>query len=107
MKDVREKLVYLSRELNAWSSKNFGAVKTELRELRKKLECLRENPMRTCPSEEEAQIENRIIELNIREEIMWKQRSRILWLSEGDDNTKFFHQMASKRRSKNCIDRLT
>ena len=38
---------------------------------------------------------------------MWKQRSRIQWLNEGDNNTKFFHQKASRRRNKNRITQLS
>lgn len=36
----------------------------------------------------------------------WKQRSRVLWLSEGDRNTKFFHCQASMRHKKNHITGL-
>lgn len=48
-----------------------------------------------------------MVTLNIQEEIMWRQRSRIQWLSEGDSNTQFFHQKATRRRNKNKISSLT
>ena len=45
-------------------------------------------------------------ELCLREEIMWRQRARIQWLTEGDSNTKFFHRKASVRKVRNRITEL-
>lgn len=36
----------------------------------------------------------------------WKQRSKLLWLKNGDVNNKFFHLYASARESKNYITNL-
>ena len=51
-------------------------------------------------------LKNEINEMMLREEMMWNQRSRALWIKCGDRNTKFFHATASNRQKKNRIEGL-
>lgn len=40
------------------------------------------------------------------EEISYRQRSRCLWLKDGDRNTKYFHHMANAHRRVNQVGKL-
>eukprot|EP00268_Persea_americana_P018774 TRINITY_DN19561_c4_g1_i1.p1 TRINITY_DN19561_c4_g1~~TRINITY_DN19561_c4_g1_i1.p1 ORF type:complete len:114 (-),score=25.20 TRINITY_DN19561_c4_g1_i1:9-350(-) len=40
------------------------------------------------------------------EEVLWGQKSRALWLKEGEKNTKFFQSMANTRKRINLITKV-
>lgn len=104
--DIVGKLESVPASLSRWSRTTFGSVRHELRQLRAQLATLRAEPLRVGPSAEERRIEERMVELCYREEIMLRQCSRITWLSKGDNNTQFFQRKASARRAKNKISQL-
>lgn len=106
MEEFQRKLEEMSRSLADWGTKEFGHVSNELRKLKARLLVPRSTVGRVGPTEEEKVVEDRIVDLNIREEIMWRQRSRIQWLVDGDGNTIFFHLKATNRRRRNRINEL-
>ncbi|XP_071678560.1 uncharacterized protein [Lolium perenne] len=105
--DLMSKLKNTRSHLKEWSEQNFGNVAKSIKKLSKKISSLwkrpisevREFAVRVCSKELE--------ELLHREEMMWRQRSRINWLNEGDRNTKYFHKKASWRQTKNRIKRIS
>ncbi|XP_059070555.1 uncharacterized protein LOC131860194 [Cryptomeria japonica] len=51
-------------------------------------------------------VKNDLSEILLQEEIYWHEKSRELWISAGDANTKFFHESVKAKRGKNRIDSI-
>ncbi|KAL9673280.1 hypothetical protein QQ045_029535 [Rhodiola kirilowii] len=104
--NMSDKLLHLTQQLKVWNRKSFGHVGNHLRKLKKDLAEVRQCTRTQSSSEKEKSLTNEIDEWLIREETMWAQRSRISWLSQGDNNTKYFHLKANARRRINTISSL-
>ena len=44
--------------------------------------------------------------MGLVEEVSWRQKSRELWLKEGDRNTSFSHKMINARKRRNVINKI-
>ena len=57
-------------------------------------------------SAQETHLQSQISERARQEEVLWKQKSRVRWLNEGERNTKFFHRTTVQRRMNNTITHI-
>ncbi|KAL5580419.1 hypothetical protein UlMin_012861 [Ulmus minor] len=93
-----------AKETDAWGFKKYGKVKKQIADLRKNIEAKKtDNDHGPCMLEI-SNMEKHLECLLDKEEIYWKQRSRMDWLTHGDRNSKFFHHKASERRKKNFVE---
>lgn len=102
-----EKLKGVGTGLNAWQSQRRRANVRDKNRLKQRVERLLDQSISDANLEELKRCKQELKEVLNKEEIYWRQRSRVKWLKEGDRNTSFFHARANKRRKRNTIKGIT
>ena len=107
---LASKLKALKADLKRWNDTEFGHISVQKQQL---MTAIREidavTDTRPLDVEEKGRRELTAIELDkvlLMEEISWRQKSRAIWLKEGDKNSRFFHRVANAHRNANTIGKL-
>ncbi|KAH7685642.1 DNase I-like protein [Dioscorea alata] len=107
---LSKKLAHLRSQLRYWAKFCFGSVKLKKLALLHDLEALdvvsESRGLTDSEAVQQRDMFVRLEEIRKQEETYWKQRSRLQWLNDGDENTKFFHAIANGRRNRNFIPRI-
>ena len=96
-----KKIFVCQEKLKEWNRSTFGLVRNTLTKKLKELQLVEESGGYTTIPNHVYQLRSDIDKLKRREECMWKQRARTVWLKEGDQNTRYFHCRASQRNKRN------
>lgn len=104
------KLRLLKQKLKNWSRVTFPEMATRKSNLLEELAELNKDQEDRELSHDEIMVRATILvehkALAKHDEEKWRQKSRTLWLKEGDRNTRFFQRLAIAHRRYNTIDRL-
>ena len=105
--EIQEKIKRCQGQFQWWNHRVFGNVNRMVKLKQDRLKHLEALNLLHETTEEIHGLKKEINESLIREEVMWNQRSRALWIKCGDCNTKFFHATVNHRRRINKIEGLT
>ncbi|XP_062016492.1 uncharacterized protein LOC133732898 [Rosa rugosa] len=106
LNQVALKIVETGKQLMTWHRGVFEHAKIEMRLIQEKMDEIMRQPFSEVQYEEHRQLHTRYSELLAQQETYWRQRSRVLWLKDGDRNSAFFHRRASNRKCRNRIKGL-
>ena len=102
--NLMEKIGRCRKAISRWKRRNPTNNQRQIEKLKALLDQAQNDD--NISSEEELELKFKLCEAYREEELFWKQKSRAIWLREGDRNTKFFYAKTKQRRARNRITKL-
>lgn len=107
---LKEKLKMLKGDLKRWNTDIFGDINSKKKEMVDKINAI-ELKAEITPLLDEEIAERKFLtgdfwRISNLQESLISQKSRIRWLREGDENSRFFHSMVKWRHRVNSINGL-
>ena len=107
---LASKLKALKGILKVWNEEVFGKVELKRKEALSRIsfwdEVEKDKELSLAEAKEREKAREIYKEWVDLEEVLWRQKSREIWLKEGDRNTGFFHRMANSHRRRNSISSI-
>lgn len=96
--DIIRKIACCRDQLKLWNNSILDNVHLNLQKAKEKLSRLQNERWLQVSAEDISGARNDVHKWLEMEEMMWRQRSWVDWLKEGNKNIKYFHAKASTRR---------
>lgn len=100
---VAHRLAACRRAIARWSREHHTNSRKAIVSLQTRID---EAMTGNAPDDTISNLNKQLLEAYKEEEVFWKQRSRLLWLTLGDKNTGFFHTVSKGRKARNHITML-
>lgn len=102
----KQRLALVRDTFKAWNKTSFGRVEKEIEDHKERLKRIQEQIYMVDDVKMERKVREHLEELLYREEILWTQKAKTNWDTNGDRNTKYFQAVVKNRRRRNRITQI-
>jgi hypothetical protein len=103
---LNQKIKQCRLQLLKWSQSQLRPTPRNIESKKRQLQELECQSTECYNAREVNMVRRELRTLMRKEEIFWRQRSRVTWLKGGDSNSRYFHECASQRRKTNTVHGL-